>query len=101
MPLKRPESVKRSRMIRETAHNATALKGEKPALKDMRVLNMAAFVPRDQRLDAISAMSCHQLEMRGHPSVTKLISPSIHTVGSRRKRSLTAITNNSRDADIF
>ena len=41
-------------MIRETAHNATAMRGEKPAFKDMRVLNIAAFVPRDQRLDAIS-----------------------------------------------
>ena len=101
MPLKCPKSVKRSRMIRETAHNATAVRGEKPALKDMRVLNIAAFAPHDQRLDAISARICHQIEMSGHLSVTRLTSPSIHMGASRRKRSLTVITNNSRDADIF
>jgi hypothetical protein len=42
-------------MIRETAYNATAVRGEKPTLRDMLVLNIAAFAPRDQRLDAISA----------------------------------------------
>jgi hypothetical protein len=41
-------------MIRETAHNATAARGEKHALKDMRVLNIAVLALRDQRFDAVS-----------------------------------------------
>jgi hypothetical protein len=32
-------------MIRKTAHNATAVGGEKAALKDMRVLNIANSRP--------------------------------------------------------
>jgi len=54
MPLKSPKSVKRSRMIRETADNATAVRGEKPALKDMRVRDIADLAWCDERFDAIS-----------------------------------------------
>ena len=54
MPLKGPKSVKRSRMIRETAHNATAVEGEKPALKPLQVRKIVAFACRDQRSEAIS-----------------------------------------------
>jgi hypothetical protein len=41
-------------MIREVAHNATALNGEKPALKPSRVRDIAAFARRDQRSEDIS-----------------------------------------------
>ena len=54
MPLKCPKSVKRSRMIRETAHNATAVKGEKPAPKPLQVRDIAGFARSDQRSEAIS-----------------------------------------------
>ena len=51
MPLKRPKLIKRPRMIRETAHNATAVKGKNPALKLMQVVNIAPFARRDQSCD--------------------------------------------------
>ena len=41
-------------MIRETAHNATAVKHKNPALKLMQVINIARFARRDQRSNAIS-----------------------------------------------
>ena len=44
-------------MIRETAYNATAVKGKNPALKFMQVVNIAPFARRDQRSNAISLES--------------------------------------------
>ena len=54
MPLICPQLIKRPRMIRETAHNATAVKGKNPMLKLMQVVNIAPFVRRDQISNAIS-----------------------------------------------
>ena len=54
MPLKGPKSVKRSRMIRETAHNATAVRGEKNVLKPLWMRDIAAFGRRDQNPNVIS-----------------------------------------------
>ena len=54
MPLTCPQLIKRPRMIRETAHNATAVKGKNPMLKLMQVVNIAPFTRRDQRSNAIS-----------------------------------------------
>ena len=41
-------------MIRETAHNATAVDGEKHVLKPLQVRDIAAFARRDQRSEVIS-----------------------------------------------
>lgn len=41
-------------MIRETAHNATAVEGKNPMLKLMQVVTIAPFARRDQRSNAIS-----------------------------------------------
>jgi len=41
-------------MIRETAHNATTMRGEKIVLKPLRVGDVAGFARRDQKFDAIS-----------------------------------------------
>ena len=41
-------------MIREMAHNATAVKGEKTVLTSMQVGDIAGFARRNQRFDAIS-----------------------------------------------
>ena len=54
MPLTCPQLIKRPRMIRETAHNATAMKGKNLMLKLMQVVNIAPFTRRDQRSNAIS-----------------------------------------------
>ena len=54
MPLKGPKSVKRSRMIRETAHNATAVRGEKTVPQLMWLREIGAFAWCDQSLSVIS-----------------------------------------------
>ena len=54
MQLTCPQLIKRPRMIRETAHNATAMKGKNQMLKLMQVVNIAPFTRRDQRSNAIS-----------------------------------------------
>ena len=54
MPLKGPKSVKRSRMIRETAHNATAVRGETNVLKPLWMRDVGAFARRDQSPNVIS-----------------------------------------------
>ena len=41
-------------MIREVAHNATALKGDKPALKPPQGRDIAGFARCDERYEAIS-----------------------------------------------
>ena len=41
-------------MIRETAHNATAVDGEKRVLKPLPVRDIAAFARCDQRSEAIN-----------------------------------------------
>ena len=41
-------------MIRETAHNATAVQGKNPMLTFMQVVNIAPSARRDQRSNAIS-----------------------------------------------
>ena len=41
-------------MIRETAHNATAVKGKNPMLKLMQVVNIAPFTRHDHKSNAIS-----------------------------------------------
>jgi hypothetical protein len=41
-------------MIRETAHNATAVDGEKHVLKPLQVRDIAGIAWRDQRSEAIN-----------------------------------------------
>jgi hypothetical protein len=52
MPLKCPKLVKRSRMIRETAHNATVVKSKKTTLKLTWMRDIRAFARRDQSPNA-------------------------------------------------
>ena len=54
LPLKGLASVKRSRMISETAHNATAARGEKLAPKPLQVRDIAGFMRSHQRSEAVS-----------------------------------------------
>ena len=54
MPLKGPKSVKRSRMIRETAHNATAVQGKTNVLKPLWMRHIAAFAWRDRSPNVIT-----------------------------------------------
>ena len=41
-------------MIRETAHNATAVRGQKTVLKLMWIRDIGAFARRDKSLNVIS-----------------------------------------------
>ena len=54
MSLKGLKLVKRSRMIRETAHNATAMRGEKNMLKPMWIQDIGVFAWRDQSPDLMN-----------------------------------------------
>jgi hypothetical protein len=54
MSLKGPKLVKRWRMIRETAHNATAVRGEKTVPQLMWMRDIGACARRDQSLNVIS-----------------------------------------------
>jgi hypothetical protein len=54
MPLKGPKSVRRWRMIRETAHNATAVRGETNVLMPLWIRDIGAFARRDQSPNVIS-----------------------------------------------
>ena len=57
MSLKGLKLVKRSRMIRETAHNATAVRGEKTVPQLMWMREISAFAWCDQSLNVISLKS--------------------------------------------
>jgi len=54
MSLKGLKLVKRSRMIRETAHNATAVRGETNVLKPLWMRDIAAFARRDRSPNVIT-----------------------------------------------
>ena len=54
MSLKGLKLVKRSRMIRETAHNATAVRGETNVLKPLWMRDIGAFARRNQSPNVIS-----------------------------------------------
>ena len=101
MPLTCHQLIKRPRMIRETAHNATAVKGKNPMLKLMQVVNMAPFTRRDQglmRLVSNELLSAHNELLFEPDEITAATDPFRCYPTYKGPAS---ITINSRDAGIF